>query len=185
MNRRPTRRSTTLEPGIEVHVCHSLSRQLEVLHDRLLGWFDEIEGLEPSDVLVAFPDLAAAGPLIDGVFGTAPAGVAGERRRIPYRITGLPPSQANPVARVLLDWLALARAQRRRTGVDRVAAGGCDRGALRHRRRRARNRAGVARGGGRAARPDAAGEVSAEHVPRRAPHVLRRAHAALSRLCVA
>jgi exodeoxyribonuclease V gamma subunit len=95
------------EPGIEVHVCHSLSRQLEVLHDRLLGWFDDIEGLEPSDVLVAFPDLATAGPLIDGVFGTAPAGVAGERRRIPYRITGLPPSQANPVARVLLDWLAL------------------------------------------------------------------------------
>jgi exodeoxyribonuclease V gamma subunit len=99
-----------LEPGIEVHVCHSLSRQLEVLHDRLLGWFDEVEGLEPSDVLVAFPDLAAAGPLIDGVFGTSTAGagsVAGERRRIPYRITGLPPSQANPVARVLLDWLAL------------------------------------------------------------------------------
>jgi exodeoxyribonuclease V gamma subunit len=100
----------SLAPGIEVHVCHSLSRQLEVLHDRLLGWFDEIEGLEPSDVLVAFPDLAAAGPLIDGVFGTSTTGagsVAGERRRIPYRITGLPPSQANPVARVLLDWLAL------------------------------------------------------------------------------
>ena len=97
----------SLEPGIEIHVCHSLSRQLEVLHDRLLGWFDEVDGLQPSDVLVAFPDLAAAGPLIDGVFGTAPAGVAGERRRIPYRITGLPPSQANPVARVLLDWLAL------------------------------------------------------------------------------
>jgi exodeoxyribonuclease V gamma subunit len=97
----------SLEPGIEIHVCHSLSRQLEVLHDRLLGWFDEVDGLQPSDVLVAFPDLAAAGPLIDGVFGTAPPGVAGERRRIPYRITGLPPSQANPVARVLLDWLAL------------------------------------------------------------------------------
>ncbi|BBP95741.1 RecBCD enzyme subunit RecC [Burkholderia sp. SFA1] len=93
--------------GIEVHVCHSLSRQLEVLHDRLLDWFDDIEGLEPSDVLVAFPDLAVAGPLIDGIFGTAPAGASNERRRIPYRITGLPPSQANPVARALIDWLAL------------------------------------------------------------------------------
>lgn len=97
----------TLTPGIEIHVCHSLSRQLEVLHDRLLAWFEDIDGLEPSDVLVAFPDLAAAGPLIDGVFGTSPAGVAGERRRIPYRITGLPPSQANPVARVVLEWLGL------------------------------------------------------------------------------
>jgi exodeoxyribonuclease V gamma subunit len=95
------------EPGIEVHVCHSLSRQLEMLHDRLLDWFDTIEGLEPSDVLVAFPDLAVAGPIIDGVFGTAPSGASNERRRIPYRITGLPPSQANPIARALLDWLAL------------------------------------------------------------------------------
>jgi len=103
------------ERGIEVHVCHSLSRQLEVLHDRLLGWFDEGEGsvgaddalpgLRPSDVLVVCPDLAAAAPLIDAVFGTPQHE---EHGRIPYRITGLPPSQANPIARVLLDWLALA-----------------------------------------------------------------------------
>lgn len=92
------------ERGVEVHVCHSLARQLEVLHDRLLGWFDEFDDLQPSDVLVTFPDLGAAGPLIDAVFGTAPTG---DTRRIPYRVTGLPPSQANPVARVLLDWLAL------------------------------------------------------------------------------
>jgi exodeoxyribonuclease V gamma subunit len=92
------------ERGIEVHVCHSLARQLEVLHDRLLGWFDEFDDLQPSDVLVTLPDLGAAGPLIDAVFGTSPIG---DTRRIPYRITGLPPSQANPVARVLLDWLAL------------------------------------------------------------------------------
>ncbi len=99
--------------GIEVHVCHSLSRQLEVLHDRLLGWFDDagaaagdaLPGLRPADVLVVCPDLAAAAPLIDAVFGTTSSD---ERGRIPYRITGLPPSQANPIARVLLDWLALA-----------------------------------------------------------------------------
>ncbi|CAN0619696.1 RecBCD enzyme subunit RecC [Burkholderia multivorans] len=94
------------EHGIEVHVCHSLARQLEVLHDRLLAWFDADDGLKPSDVLVAVPDLAAAGPLVDAVFGTSAPGA-----RIPYRITGLPPSQANPVARVLLDWLALPERQ--------------------------------------------------------------------------
>ncbi|WP_153100637.1 exodeoxyribonuclease V subunit gamma [Paraburkholderia hayleyella] len=96
------------EAGIEVHVCHSLSRQLEVLHDRLLGWFNADDSLQPSDVLVAFPDLAVAGPLIDAVFGTEPGG---DTSRIPYRITGLPPSQANPLARVLLDWLALPERQ--------------------------------------------------------------------------
>ncbi len=98
---------TPVERGIEVHVCHSLARQLEVLHDRLLAWFDADASLQPSDVLVAVADLAAAGPLIDAVFGTAGAGGA----RVPYRITGLPPSQANPVARVLLDWLALPERQ--------------------------------------------------------------------------
>lgn len=103
------------EHGVEVHVCHSLARQLEVLHDRLLAWFDADDSLRPSDVLVAVADLAAAGPLIDAVFGTAAAGAGGTRAssgaRIPYRITGLPPSQANPVARVLLDWLALPERQ--------------------------------------------------------------------------
>ena len=133
------------ERGIEVHVCHSLSRQLEVLHDRLLGWFNAgrdahgdtdaaLAGLEPADVLVACPDLAAAAPLIDAVFGTTPAD---DRRRIPYRITGLPASEANPVARVLLDWLA--RADRTVTApelvewlrVDALAARyGIDAGAL-------------------------------------------------------
>ncbi|WP_241338760.1 exodeoxyribonuclease V subunit gamma, partial [Burkholderia cenocepacia] len=98
---------TPVERGIEVHVCHSLARQLEVLHDRLLAWFDADASLQPSDVLVAVADLAAAGPLIDAVSGTAGAGGA----RVPYRITGLPPSQANPVARVLLDWLALPERQ--------------------------------------------------------------------------
>jgi exodeoxyribonuclease V gamma subunit len=96
------------ETGIEVHVCHSLSRQLEVLHDRLLDWFDAqtlLPALRASDVLVVCPDLVTAAPLIDAVFGTMPAG---DRRRMPYRITGLPASQANPIARVLLDWLALA-----------------------------------------------------------------------------
>lgn len=88
--------------GIEVHVCHSLSRQLEVLHDRLLAMFDADATLEPADVLVALPDLPAAAPLIDAVFGTA-----AEARRIPYRITGLPPSHVNPIARVLLELLAL------------------------------------------------------------------------------
>ena len=54
-------------------------------------------------MLVAVSDLAAAGPLIDAVFGTTPSG---DTRRIPYRITGLPPSQANPVARLVLDYRA-------------------------------------------------------------------------------
>ena len=57
--------------SVEVHVCHSLTRELEVLHDRLLGLFKLDPALQPGDVLVVMPDLEAAAPLIDAVFGTA------------------------------------------------------------------------------------------------------------------
>jgi len=89
-----------LDTALEVHVCHSLSRQLEALHDRLLALFDAQADLQPGEVMVAVPDLAGAAPLIDAVFGTA-----AQRRRIPYRISGLPPSRVNPIACVLLDLL--------------------------------------------------------------------------------
>jgi len=107
-----------LEPGglalaaddrsIEVHVCHSLTRELEVLHDRLLALFAAPAGegeppLQPGDVLVVTPDLEAAAPLVDAVFGTA-----APERRLPYAITGRARSRVNEPARALLDVLALA-----------------------------------------------------------------------------
>lgn len=93
-----------VEAGVEVHVCHSLARQLEALHDRLLALFDADPALQPGDVMVALPDLAGAAPLIEAVFGSVSP--LSTTRRIPFRISGLPPSRANPVARVLLEWLA-------------------------------------------------------------------------------
>jgi exodeoxyribonuclease V gamma subunit len=93
--------------SIEVHVCHSLTRELEVLHDRLLALFAESRAagspLRPGDVLVATPDLDAAAPLIDTVFGSA-----GRERQLPYTITGRARSEVNAPAHALLDLLALA-----------------------------------------------------------------------------
>jgi exodeoxyribonuclease V gamma subunit len=89
--------------SIEVHVCHGLARELEVLHDRLLALFAAPQPPAPSDILVVTPDLEAAAPLIDAIFGTAPA-----ERRIPFHVTGRGRSSVNPVARALLDLLALA-----------------------------------------------------------------------------
>ncbi len=108
---------TELEPGsvslasddrsLEVHACHSLTRELEVLQDHLLGLFagaSKNEGsLQPSNVLVVTPDLEAAAPLIDAVFGTVP-----KERFIPYAVTGRARSGVNTPARALLALLALA-----------------------------------------------------------------------------
>ena len=88
--------------SVEVHVCHSLTRELEVLHDRLLGLMAGDDPPQPGDILVVTPDLDAAAPLIDAVFGTAP-----HERRVPYAISGRARAQVNAPARALLDTLAL------------------------------------------------------------------------------
>lgn len=88
--------------NIEVHECHSTTRELEVLHDRLLAHFAADPGLRASDVLVVTPDLEAAAPLIDAVFGTAPA-----PRRLPYVITGRAQGIVAAPARALLALLDL------------------------------------------------------------------------------
>lgn len=89
--------------SVEVHVCHSATRELEVLHDYLLALFARRNPPRPSDVLVVTPALDDAAPLIDAVFGTAP-----RNRFIPYVVTGRGRSRVNHAARALLALLAVA-----------------------------------------------------------------------------
>ena len=89
--------------SLEVHVCHSWVRELEVLHDRLLGLFSQDATLTPADVLVVVPRWSEAAPWIDAVFGTVDP-----KRRIPYALTGLSPSSHDEAAQalqMLLQWL--------------------------------------------------------------------------------
>src|SRR5574338_576779 len=87
--------------SIEVHVCHSLTRKLEVLHDQILALFAGPKPPRPSDILVLTPDLDAAAPLIEAVFGTAPV-----ERRIPFVITGRGAVGVSPVLRAVDALLA-------------------------------------------------------------------------------
>lgn len=89
--------------SLEVHVCHSLTRELEVLQDQLLAIFAGPNPPHPSEILVATPDLETTAPLIDAVFGNAP-----KARQIPYSITGRPASVLNPSAQALVAVLAVA-----------------------------------------------------------------------------
>ncbi len=89
--------------SIEIHVCHSLAREIEVLHDQLLAMFAADGSLRPCDVLVVTPALEDAAPLIEAVFSNAP-----EARHIPVTITGRARSVQSVAARALLDVLALA-----------------------------------------------------------------------------
>jgi exodeoxyribonuclease V gamma subunit len=84
--------------SLELHRCHSLSRELEVLHDRLLGLVAFDPRLQLSDIHVLCPDLERAAPLIEAVFGSMPA-----ERALPFAISGQaePPLPA-PLRRVLV-----------------------------------------------------------------------------------
>ncbi|MDB5825077.1 MAG: recC [Herminiimonas sp.] len=111
-----------LEPGsaadvasdrsIEFHVCHTLARELEVLHDQLLALFNSANPPQASDVLVVVPRLEEAAPLIDAVFGSADGA-----RRIAYSITGRPRTMASPVARALLALLSIVTSRYRASDI--------------------------------------------------------------------
>lgn len=88
--------------SLEVHVCHSLLRELEVLHDRLLDLCERHPDLRADDIVVLTPDLDTAAPFIESVFGSAPPA-----RRLPWRITGQRQTRINPVARALDAALSL------------------------------------------------------------------------------
>ena len=103
--------------SIELHVCHSRVRELEVLHARLLGLFRDQPDLQASQVLVALPDLEQSAPLIEAVFGTVPP-----ERSIPYTVTGLPGSRSNPVAQVLLEVLEFAGSRWPASGLHALLA---------------------------------------------------------------
>lgn len=57
------------DDSLQIHVCHSAKREVEVLHDRLLDLFERHSDLAPSDVIVMTPDINAFAPWIEAVFG--------------------------------------------------------------------------------------------------------------------
>ena len=93
------------------HIAHSAHREVEVLHDQLLGMLaddrtvdadDEARAaLRPRDIIVMVPDIdtfAASVKAVFGQYGTADA------RHIPYAIIDGTERRANPLL-VALDWL--------------------------------------------------------------------------------
>lgn len=74
------------DDSLQVHICHSPRREVEVLHDQLLRRLTT-DNLQPCQVQVLVTDMATYAPLIDAVFGAGPRGSADT---IPYAIDGRP-----------------------------------------------------------------------------------------------
>jgi exodeoxyribonuclease V gamma subunit len=108
---------------------HSAQREVEVLHDQLLAWFDADPALHPRDVMVMVPDMATFAPHIQAVFGRF---TPRQPRHIPYAVADTTARQSPliqaldqllslPTSRVsLADWLGLfeVAAVRQRFGIS-------------------------------------------------------------------
>ncbi|ESK38720.1 exodeoxyribonuclease V, gamma subunit [Acinetobacter nectaris CIP 110549] len=80
--------------SIQVHVCHSNLRQLEVLKGQLIYWLSQGTKEAPrrlDDILVVAPDLTTLEPMIRSVFAPPPRS-QGQRQEsyLPIKIVGVP-----------------------------------------------------------------------------------------------
>jgi len=96
-----------IDASITLITTHSAQREVEALHDRLLAWFDADAALQPRDVMVMVPDMAAFAPHIQAVFGRF---TAGQSRHIPYSVADTTPRQS-PLVQALDQLLSLPRAR--------------------------------------------------------------------------
>ncbi len=101
------------DDSIQVHSCHSPMREMEVLHDAILGWLDRDSTLKPADILVLTPDIETYAPFIQAAFGSpeSPA------HQIPFSLADRDPRNEGQVLEPFFTLLALVES---RLGVVQV-----------------------------------------------------------------
>ncbi|HEU0009799.1 MAG TPA: hypothetical protein VFT34_08285, partial [Verrucomicrobiae bacterium] len=91
------------DDSLQIHSCHSPLREMEVLYDRLLDWFDRDPRLAPRDIVVMMPNVEAYAPFIQAVFGSPEE----ESRRIPFNLADRGARRESHVIDTFLKLLAL------------------------------------------------------------------------------
>jgi len=61
--------------SVSIHRCHNIARQAEVLHDAILHAFNDLPDLQPHEVVVLCPDIAAGAPHLQATFARSINGV--------------------------------------------------------------------------------------------------------------
>ena len=78
-------------------------REVEALHDWLLGRFQADATLRPRDVVVLTPDIDQYAPYVDAVFGAA----EGTPRHLPWNLADVPPRAVFPLLAIVEQLLRL------------------------------------------------------------------------------
>jgi len=101
------------DDSIQVHSCHSPLRELEVLHDHLLDWFEREAALAPRDILVMIPDIELYAPYIQAVFGSPES----DSLRIPFSVAD---RTARTQSHLIDTFLSLLKLADSRVGASQV-----------------------------------------------------------------
>lgn len=91
------------DESIQIHLCHSRLRELEVLKDTLLGLLAKHDDLLASDILVMMPDVNTYSPFIDTVF----AGNYQDPQFIPYTVADKQNKDLSPSLVAFIDLILL------------------------------------------------------------------------------
>ncbi len=94
--------------SISFHITHGPQREVEVLHDQLLQALAADATLQPRDVIVMVPDIAAYAPHVQAVFGLLHADDA---RHIPYSLADQGQRGHDPLLGALEKLLALPQSR--------------------------------------------------------------------------
>lgn len=106
---------------VEIHACHGPGRQVEVLRELLLRFFEDDHTLEPRDVLVLCPDIETFAPLILATFGLdADLPHPGSALRV--RLADRSLRQTNPLLDTITRLLELAGSRTTATQILDLAA---------------------------------------------------------------
>ena len=99
----PLNSSTKPDQSIQIHACHNLTRQLEVLHDVLMCLVETHPDLSLDQILVNCPDLDSVAASLSATWGLIP-----KHEQLAWRVVGSA-SSSNSVSEMLISWLQCAR----------------------------------------------------------------------------
>lgn len=95
---------TPNDRSIQIHACHSMMREVEVLHNQLLHLFEQHGELAPKDIIVMSPDIDSYAPYIHAVFARYEPS---DPRYIPFALSDQKISTINPMVSAFLRLLQL------------------------------------------------------------------------------
>jgi len=90
--------------SVEIHVCHSPMREMQVLRDVILDAFASDPGLRPHDVFVLAPDIGKYAPYVEAVFGVG----HDDEPSLPFTVADRSPRSEQPIVDAAFRILAAA-----------------------------------------------------------------------------